>query len=200
MLVPGVSKTATMAEKQETIFVEISSERLANFGVSAQQVYQVLEKQNIVTVAGAMDANGMRVSVMPSANVSSFEQLKMLQIALGDNQTVMRLQDIANVTRGYEEPASVLMRYNGMRAIGLGISNVAGGNVVEMGDAVKARLAELDSQRPHGIELHEISIQSDSVRESVADFINNLIAAVVIVFLVLLLFMGSEPASSLALY
>ncbi|WP_394202638.1 efflux RND transporter permease subunit [Shewanella waksmanii] len=190
VLVPGVSKTATLAEKQETIFVEISSERLANFGVSAQQVYQVLEKQNIVTVAGAMDADGMRVSVIPSANVSSFEQLKMLQIALGDNQTVMRLQDIANVTRGYEEPASVLMRYNGMRAIGLGISNVAGGNVVEMGDAVKARLAELESLRPHGIELHEISIQSDSVRDSVADFINNLIAAVVIVFLVLLLFMG----------
>lgn len=82
------------------------------------------------------------------------------------------------------------MRYNGERAIGLGISNVAGGNVVEMGDAVKARIAELEAQRPHGIELHEISIQSDSVRDSVADFINNLIAAVVIVFIVLLLFMG----------
>ncbi len=190
VLVPGVSKTATLAEKQETIFVEISSERLAQFGVSAQQVYQVLDKQNVVTVAGAMDTDGMRVSVMPSASISSFEQLKALQIAVGDNNRVMRLQDIATVTRGYEDPASVLMRYNGMRAIGLGISNVAGGNVVEMGDAVKARLAELESQRPHGIELHEISIQSDSVRDSVADFINNLIAAVVIVFVVLLLFMG----------
>ncbi len=190
VLVPGVSKTATLAEKTETIFVEISSDRLAKIGVSAQQVYQVLEKQNIVTVAGALDADGMRVSVIPSANISSFEQLKSLQIALGDNNTVMRLQDIATVTRGFEEPTSVLMRYNGMRAIGLGISNVAGGNVVEMGDAVKARIAELESQRPVGIELHEVSIQSDSVRDSVADFINNLIAAVIIVFVVLLLFMG----------
>lgn len=189
-LVPGVSKTATLAEKQETIFVEISSARLASFGVSAQQVYQVLEKQNVVTVAGSLDSDGMRVSVMPRANIGSFEQLKSLQIAVGDNNTIMRLQDIATVTRGYEEPASVLMRYNGERAIGLGISNVAGGNVVQMGDAVKARIAELESQRPHGIELHEISIQSDSVRDSVSDFINNLIAAVVIVFVVLLLFMG----------
>ena len=190
VLVPGVSKTATLAEKQETIFVEISSDRLAQFGVSAQQVYKVLEKQNVVTVAGALNTDGMRISVIPSASISSFEQLKSLQIGLGDNNTVMRLQDIANVTRGYEEPSSVLMRYNGERAIGLGISNVAGGNVVEMGDAVKARIAELEAQRPHGIELHEISIQSDSVRDSVADFINNLIAAVVIVFIVLLLFMG----------
>lgn len=190
VLVPGVSKTATLAEKQEAIFVEISSDRLAHFGVSAQQINQVLEKQNVVTVAGSLNTDGMRVSVIPSASISSFEQLKSLQIGLGDNNTVMRLQDIASVTRGFEEPASVLMRYNGMRAIGLGISNVAGGNVVEMGDAVKARIKELESQRPHGIELHEISIQSDSVRESVADFINNLIAAVVIVFVVLLLFMG----------
>ncbi|CAH1533890.1 AcrB/AcrD/AcrF family protein [Vibrio jasicida] len=190
VLVPGVSKTATLAEKQETIFVEISSDRLAQFGVSAQQVYKVLEKQNVVTVAGALNTDGMRISVIPSASISSFEQLKSLQIGLGDSNTVMRLQDIANVTRGYEEPSSVLMRYNGERAIGLGISNVAGGNVVEMGDAVKARIAELEAQRPHGIELHEISIQSDSVRDSVADFINNLIAAVVIVFIVLLLFMG----------
>ncbi|GAM60245.1 acriflavin resistance protein [Vibrio ishigakensis] len=190
VLVPGVSKTATLAEKNEAIFVEISSERLTQFGMSAQQVEDVLEKQNVVTVAGALDTDGMRVSVMPAANISSFEQLKALQIALGDNNTVVRLQDIANVTRGFEEPANVLMRYNGMRAVGLGISNVAGGNVVEMGDAVKARIAELESQRPIGIELHEISIQSDSVRDSVSDFINNLIAAVVIVFVVLLLFMG----------
>lgn len=189
-LVPGVSKTATLAEKNDAIFIEISNDRLTQFGVSAQQVYQVLEKQNIVTVAGSLETDGMRVSVIPNASISSFEQLKGLQIGLGDNNTVMRLEDIASVKRGYEEPTSVLMRYNGMRAIGLGISNVAGGNVVEMGDAVKARLAELESQRPHGIELHEISIQSDSVRASVADFINNLIAAVVIVFFVLLLFMG----------
>ncbi|CAH7090860.1 Multidrug transporter AcrB [Vibrio chagasii] len=190
VLVPGVSKTTTFAEKQEIIFVEISNDRLAQFGVSAQQIYDVLEKQNVVTVAGAMNADGMRISVIPKANISSYEQLKSVQISLGDNNTVMRLSDIANVTRGYQEPVSQLMRFNGERAVGLGISNVAGGNVVEMGDAVKARIAELESQRPHGIELHEISIQSDSVRDSVADFINNLIAAVVIVFVVLLLFMG----------
>ncbi|MBO0201017.1 efflux RND transporter permease subunit, partial [Vibrio alginolyticus] len=73
---------------------------------------------------------------------------------------------------------------------GFGISNITGGNVVDMGDAVKARLAELESQRPLGIELHTISMQSESVRASLPNFIDNLIAAVVIVFVVLLLFMG----------
>ncbi|WP_394243803.1 efflux RND transporter permease subunit [Vibrio astriarenae] len=189
-LVPGVSKTTTFAEKDEAIFVEISSDRLNQLGVSAQQIYQVLEQQTMVSTAGTFETNAMRVAVIPSANIDSFAQLSALQIGVGENNTILRLADIAEISRGYVEPSHVLMRYNGERAVGLGISNVAGGNVVEMGDAVKARLAELEGQRPHGIDLHEISIQSDSVRDSISDFINNLVAAVVIVFVVLLLFMG----------
>lgn len=190
VLVPGVAKTATLAERQETIFVEISSERLAKFGVSAQQVFQVLQKQNLVTVAGAIETTDMRIPVIPDSNIRSFDDLRNLQVGVGQGNTVMRLGDIATVTRGYQEPASMLMRYNGERAVGFGISNVTGGNVVDMGDAVKVRLAELEDQRPLGMELHIISMQSDSVRASVANFIDNLIAAVAIVFLVLLLFMG----------
>lgn len=190
VLVPGVAKTATLAEQQESIFVEISSERLANFGVSAEQVFQVLQKQNLVTVTGTIETEAMRVPVIPSSSIRSFNDLKNLQIGIGENKTVLRLGDIANVVRGYREPPSMLMRYNGERAIGFGISNVTGGNVVDMGDAVKKRLAELEDQRPLGMELEVISMQSDSVKESVANFIDNLIAAVVIVFLVLLMFMG----------
>ncbi|OOF28294.1 efflux RND transporter permease subunit [Salinivibrio sp. IB872] len=190
VLVPGVAKTATLADKDETIFIEIAGDSLSKFGVSAQNVFQTLQKQNLVTVAGNIDAQDMRVPVIPRADIGSVQDLKNVQVSVGDNNTVLTLGDIATITRGYQTPPSMLMRYNGQRAIGFGISNVSGGNVVEMGDAVKARLAELDSQRPLGMELHTISMQSDSVRDSVANFIDNLIAAVAIVFIVLLLFMG----------
>ncbi|MCE7536921.1 efflux RND transporter permease subunit [Aliivibrio fischeri] len=190
VLVPGVAKTATLGERQETIFIEMSGERMAKFGVSAEKVYQVLQKQNMVTIAGSIETDSMRIPVIPRSNVNSFNDLINLQINLGDNNAVLRLGDIATVTRGYQEPQSMMVRYNGQRAVGFGISNVAGGNVVDMGDAVKARIAELENQRPLGIELNVISMQSDSVRASVTNFIDNLIAAVVIVFIVLLLFMG----------
>ncbi|EGQ7978399.1 efflux RND transporter permease subunit VexD [Vibrio cholerae] len=190
VLVPGVAKAATLAEQQEAIFIEMSSERMAEFGLSVERVLQVLQKQSLVTVAGSVDAQQMRIPVIPKSNISSLVDLTNLQVAVGSNNAVVRLGDIANISRGYTEPASMLMRYNGQRAIGFGISNVTGGNVVEMGDAVKARLAELESQRPLGMDLHVISMQSDSVRASVANFIDNLIAAVAIVFVVLLLFMG----------
>ena len=190
VLVPGVAKTATLAEQTETIFIEMSSERMAEFGISTDKVLQVLQKQNIVTVAGSIDSGEMRIPVIPSNSIGSFEDLKRLQVGVGSNNAILKLSDIATITRGYREPASMLMRYNGQRAVGFGISNIAGGNVVDMGDAVKARLAELESQRPLGMELHVISMQSDSVRSSVTNFIDNLIAAVVIVFIVLLVFMG----------
>lgn len=190
VLVPGVAKTATLAEQQEAIFIEISSDRMAEFGLSVERVLQVLQRQSLVTVAGSIDANQMRIPVIPISNISSFSDLNNLQVAVGNNNAIVRLGDIANLSRGYTEPSSMLMRYNGQRAVGFGISNVTGGNVVEMGDAVKARLAELENQRPLGMELHTISMQSDSVRASVSNFINNLIAAVAIVFVVLLLFMG----------
>ncbi len=190
VLVPGVAKAATLAEQQEAIFIEMSSERMAEFGLSVERVLHVLQKQSLVTVAGSVDAQQLRIPVLPKSNIRALAALTNLQVAVGSNNAVVRLGDIANISRGYTEPASMLMRYNGQRAIGFGISNGPGGNVVEMGDAVKARLAELERQRPLGMDLHVISMQSDSVRASVANFIDNLIAAVAIVFVVLLLFMG----------
>ncbi|RCU52453.1 AcrB/AcrD/AcrF family protein [Corallincola holothuriorum] len=191
-LVPGVARTTTLAEKQEAIFVEFARERLAQSGISMEQIFDVLAQQNRVTVAGTITTENMRVPVIPASNFQSTDELKNLHLTIGSDNTVIRLGDIANVTRGYQEPFNQLMRYNGERAIGLGISNMAGGNVVTMGDAVKARLAELEDQRPLGIELHEVSLQSDSVRDSVADFVINLMMAVVIVFCVLLIFMGAR--------
>ncbi|EJI1427474.1 efflux RND transporter permease subunit [Vibrio parahaemolyticus] len=190
VLVPGVAKASTLAEQQETIFIEIASDRLAEYGLSVNNVIQVLQKQSVVTVAGNLDNGVMNIPVIPRSSLTSFDDLRNLQVAVGQNNVIVTLGDIADITRGYKTPPSMLMRYNGERAVGFGISNITGGNVVDMGDAVKARLAELESQRPLGIELHTISMQSESVRASVANFIDNLIAAVVIVFVVLLLFMG----------
>jgi multidrug efflux pump subunit AcrB len=189
-LVPGVAKTAMLANKQEQIFIEFASERLARFGMSAEQIYQVLQQQNLVTVAGDLLAGDIRVAVTPNRSVQSFADLRNLQIGVGSADKIVRLRDVADVYRDYKEPPGLLMTYNGERAIGLGVSNISGGNVVAMGDAVKMRLAALEGLRPVGMELNPVSLQSDSVKVSVADFVYNLIAAVVIVFVVLLVFMG----------
>jgi multidrug efflux pump subunit AcrB len=189
-LVEGVAKTAILAQRQEEIYLEFSADRLAALGMTVQQLYSALQKQNQVTTAGDIVASTMRIPVRPQAAVDSFDALMQLPLAVGTTGQTLLLRDVAKIVRGYKEPTSLIMTYNGERAIGLGISNRSGGNVVAMGDAIKARLAELDNQRPLGMTLHVVSMQSDAVKASVANFINNLLAAVVIVFVVLLVFMG----------
>lgn len=189
-LVEGVAKTAVLANPQEEIYLEFSAEQLASLGVSIEQVLGVIQKQNLVTVAGDITAGKMRLPVIPRQAIDSVDALKTLPLGIGNQGKTLLLQDVARVERGYKTPMSLMMHYNGERAIGLGVSNISGGNVVKMGDAVKARLAELENQRPVGMELNIISMQSESVKASVDNFVDNLIAAVVIVFLVLLFFMG----------
>ncbi|MBP6382102.1 MAG: efflux RND transporter permease subunit [Pseudomonadales bacterium] len=194
VLVPGVARVALLGQRREAIFVEVSRERAAQLGVPLEAVYASLRAQNVVSPAGQVPAGPLRLQINPEAPVASVDTLRDLVVAGDSASGLVRLQDIASIRRDYTTPPAVLMRHDGRPAIGLGISNVAGGNVVAMGDAVKRRLAELEGQRPVGMELNVVSFQSDSVRAAVDGFVQNLVAAVAIVVLVLLLFMGMRSA------
>ena len=104
------------------------------------------------------------------------------------------MRDIATVRRDYHDPQDARIRYNGQPAIGLGVSNVTGANVVQMGEAIAAKLAEADSRRPLGIELHEFYHQGRIVEVVVQDFARNVLLALVIVRVTLLIFMGLRSA------
>ena len=100
------------------------------------------------------------------------------------------LGDVATVRRDYQDPPLPILHFDGKPAVGLGISTVAGGNVVTMGEALKVRMRELIEQIPVGIEFGVISMQSDAVTTAINGFVISLVEAVLIVIVVLLLFMG----------
>ncbi|APC19587.1 multidrug transporter AcrB (plasmid) [Pseudomonas frederiksbergensis] len=190
VLVPGVAKVALLGEPREAIFVEVVRERAARLGVELEQIHASLALHNQVLPAGNVRAGAMRLEVRPLANSTSLDSLRALIVAGDSSRGLVRLSDIADVRRNYLEPPTVLMRRNGEPAIGIGITNVTGGNVVQLGEAVQQRLQELEGIHPIGIQLENISLQSDSVRVAVQGFVINLIAAVAIVVVVLLLFLG----------
>jgi multidrug efflux pump subunit AcrB len=187
--VPGVGRIVTLGTRREAVFVEVSRRRAAEFGIPLDRVYEILQRQNVVTSAGTVVAGPLRLEISPSGAVPSLDAVRGLVIG-GSDGAVVRLADIADVSRAVVTPPSAIVRYNGEPAIGLGISNVSGGNVVAMGDAVGARLAALEGLRPVGMELNVVSHQPESVRAAVDGFIANLVAAIVIVSTVLLIFMG----------
>ena len=189
-LVRGVSKVALLGVPEEVVFVEYRPARLVQLGLSSDRIAQVLEGQNLVTPAGSVRAGRTRLAIRPAPAVTTPEALGELVITDATGGRSFRLEDIADVRRGLREPAEKLLFRNGRPAIGIGISNTTGGNVVNMGGAVKARLSELTGERPIGMELTPISDQSESVRASINDFVVNVVLALAIVIGTLLVFMG----------
>ncbi len=192
--VSGVGKVQLSGEQKEAIYIEISTETSALLGVSLSTVYDILKQQNAVTSSGNVNVGSRRVVIDPSGEIDSISAIENLLITTGSDDKVIFLKDIAKIYRTYSTPSDKIIRYNGKPAIALGVSNVTGGNVVVVGEAVAAKLVESESRRPLGIEVFEYYHQGKIVKASVDNFIVNVIAALLIVIVTLFLFMGMRSA------
>lgn len=196
--VDGVGKVEIAGTQQEAIFIEISPETTANLGVSIQKLYDILKQQNAVVYAGNVNIGNTRLSIDPSGDIDSVEAIENLLVSNDASGSILYLKDIATVYRDYVTPATKIIHYNGKKAIALGVANVAGGNVVVVGEAVDEMLAASQSRRPVGIQVYEYYHQGKVVEGSVKDFVTNVIAALVIVIVSLLFTMGIRSALVIA--
>lgn len=190
LLVEGVAKIELWGLQEEAVFVEISRARIARLGIGLDSIYSALKEQNLVVDAGAVKVGPEYIRINPTGSFDSVEDIANLQIRDPESNRGIFLKDVADVKRGYMTPPSRVLHFNGIPAISIGISGVPGGNVVNMGEAVKARLAELEDRRPLGMEIGVVNFQSDDVSKAVNSFVVNFVEAVIIVVVVLLLFMG----------
>ena len=192
--VDGVAKVTFDGALSEAIFVEISRENAVALGVSISNIYSILEQQNTVVPAGRVTVGKQVLQIEPTGAIDSVEAIQNLLVSTASDGRIVYLGDVAQVWRGYRKP-SKLYRYNGQPAMALGVSGVLGSNIVKVGRDVSARLAETESLRPIGIELHEYYHQGNIVDDSVQDFVANVVAALAIVIFTLLVFMGFKSAS-----
>lgn len=190
LLVPDVKKIEIFGHQQEIIYIELARDRIARLGIRPETIFAALREQNLVVQSGAVDVGPLTLTINPTGEWTGVHDFENLLIRGGDGGELVRLSDIANVRRDYIDPPTTSLRYDGERAVGIGISTVGGGNVVTMGAAVERRIRELGSQIPLGMQLHKISFQADTVTEAINEFILNLGMSIVIVFVVLLLAMG----------
>ncbi|MDC5852369.1 efflux RND transporter permease subunit [Vibrio europaeus] len=189
-LVDGVGKVAIAGDQQEQLFVEVSLERLAALNLDMNTVVGLLSQQNSVQSAGEVMVNGQTLTIRPNGTMSSEQELEELIIHGRDTGNLIRLKDVATITRGIQEKPSNVVTFNGKPAINLAISFGAGVNVVEVGKALETELEALENIRPAGVEINYFYNQSAEVEKSVDDFIVSLGQAVAIVIIVLLFAMG----------
>ena len=194
LAVEDVGKVAILGQQTEAIYVEISQERAAALGVSVDRIYGDLASQNSVTPAGNVRVGHRRVSILPTGDIDSVAAIEDVIVSPTSDGPLVRLGDIAVVRRDYLEPPRQLIRYNGRPALALGVASVTGANVARMGAGIDARLAAVEARRPIGIEVHEFYHQGKVVDEAVWNFVLNVIAALAIVLVTLLIFMGLRSA------
>ncbi len=180
--VPDVGKVDLLGLQDEKIWIEVSNTKLATLGIPLAAVQQALAQQNAVTPAGFFETPTDRVQLRIDGQFRSVEEIRTFPIRAGDR--TMRLGDIAEVKRGFADPASPKMRYMGQDAIGIAVSMHEGGDILRLGEALDTEFARLQRSLPTGMELRRVADQPAAVRDSVGEFVKVLAEAVTIVLLV----------------
>ncbi|KVV01413.1 MULTISPECIES: efflux RND transporter permease subunit [unclassified Pseudomonas] len=177
--VPNRGKVTTIGEQDETFYLNFSTRKLAALGLDQQHVLESLQAQNAVTPAGVIEAGPERMSVRTSGQFQTTEDLEAVNLRVNDR--FYRLADVAEITRGYVDPASPMFHYNGKPAIGLAIAMNDGGNIQAFGKQLHQRIDELTAELPVGVDVHMVSDQAQVVEVAVGGFTSALFEAVIIV-------------------
>lgn len=193
LAVPDVSKITLAGEPEEEIFVEISRAKLARQRIAPERIFATLEAHNLVHSAGDVRVGDARQRIVPTGATATAEAIAAIFIGPGPDGELIRLGDIATVTRGKSETPSHIVRLNGERAMLLGLSADPEADVVAVGQAVEDAIDRLETRRPLGMEVHSIYAEHVVVADAVRGFLGNLAMAVGIVIVVICGGMGLRP-------
>jgi multidrug efflux pump len=195
--VPDVNKVDIIGERPQKIFIEFSHAKLATLGLTPQQIFDSVAKQNTVVSGGSVDTSADRINLRVTGAFSGVDAIAAVPVQA--NGQVFRLGDIATVKRGYEDPASFIVREGGRPALGLGVSMADGANIITLGRNLKQAMRAITAELPVGIEVTQIADQPHIVDESVSEFFQTFVEALLIVLVVSFLSLGWRTGIVVAL-
>jgi multidrug efflux pump len=194
---PDVGKIELLGLQDEKIWIELSNTKLATLGLPLELVQQAIDQQNAVVAASFFETDTDRVQLRVSGQFGSVDEIREFPIRIGDR--TFKLGDVADVSRGFADPAAPRVRFMGEDAIGIAVSMRAGGDILSLGEVLDAKFAELQQGLPVGMTLRKVSDQPAAVRTGVAEFVRVLTEAVIIVLLVSFFSLGFRTGMVVAL-
>lgn len=180
--VKDVGKVDLVGLQDQKIWIELSNTKAAQLGIPILSIQEALQKQNAIASAGFFETPSDRIQVRVSGALRDVEQLKKMPLLVG-NKTI-QLGDVAEVYRGFSEPAQPRMRFMGENGIGIAVSMRKGGDIIALGKNLETEFTRLQKSLPVGMELKKVSDQPVAVQRSIHEFIKVLAEAVIIVLLV----------------
>ncbi|WP_225182317.1 efflux RND transporter permease subunit [Pectobacterium aroidearum] len=186
--VPGVKKVNIIGEQAERIFVSFSHDRLATLGIAPQDIFSALNSQNVLTPAGSINTSGPQIFIRLDGAFDTLEKIRETPIVVQGR--TLKLSDVATVERGYEDPATFLVRNQGEPALLLGIVMREGWNGLDLGKALDAETAKINEGMPLGMTLTKVTDQSVNISSSVDEFMIKFFVALLVVLVVCFISMG----------
>ena len=186
---PDIAKVSIHGAQQEVVFVEYNNSRLAELGLSPQQLSASLASVNILSSGGDIVSGRERITLEPTGNFESVEDLQRTVIQLPGGALVY-LQDIVDIYRGYKDPPASVSRVNGEPTLAIAVSMREGGDILKLGERLNVLVPELVARYPWGIKIEKVWFQADLVEDVVNAFTSSLVQAIIIVILVMIAFLG----------
>jgi multidrug efflux pump subunit AcrB len=186
--VPGVKKVNIVGERPERIYVEFSHDRLATLGINPQDVFAALNGQNALAAAGAIETRGPQVFIRLDGAFDALQKISDTPV-IAQGRT-LKLSDIARVERGYEDPATFMIRNAGEPALLLGIVMRDGWNGLDLGKALDSEVGAINADMPLGMSLTKVTDQAVNIESAVDEFMIKFFVALLVVMLVSFLSMG----------
>ncbi|GAB3787104.1 efflux RND transporter permease subunit [Spirosoma horti] len=194
----AVSKIRRYGEQKEQITITASSQQLAQYGIKWTQVVQVLQAQNAIKATGNVKTEQSQVPLYAQGYYNTEQEVANQVIGTTPTGSVIRLGDVAAIKREYAEPTSTIS-VNGQRALMLSVEMQEGNNIVQFGDQVAAKLAEIQRNLPSSIKLTTVVNQPQVVQHSVSDFIREFFLAIVSVVIVTIILLPFRIAAVAAM-
>ncbi|MEM7075534.1 MAG: efflux RND transporter permease subunit [Pseudomonadota bacterium] len=197
-LEPGVSKVTLFGLQEERIWLEVDTAKLASVGVQIERLLSDLSEQNVILPAGEIDADGTRIVLEANGDLSSVDEIRGVLTRIDGVSGYVRLSDLVSVRRGYEDPKSKPVFFNGEPAIVASIEMASGTDIQDLGAKLRQRLAAFENRQPIGVALEISTFQEENVSAAVSGAVENVGQTFAVVFIVMLLFLGFRAALAIA--
>lgn len=195
--IDDVQKVELLGVQEQTIYVEMDQNKLASFGMSPSDVFQLIRQQGLMAPAGVIRTDARNVAVRVTGLLPAADALRAIPIHAGDRS--FRLGDVAEVWQAYADPETALMIFNGKPAVGVAVSMVPGGDNLKLGEALSAAAEEMQRAFPAGLSVELVADQPKVVNDSIREFTGALLEALVIVMAVSFFSLGLRSGLVLAL-
>ncbi len=195
--VEDVQKVELLGVQEQNIYIEMDQNKLASFGMNPSDVFRILQQQSAMTPAGMIHTSTRNVAIRVEGLLGSTEALENIPIHVGERN--FHLGDVAKVTQTYTTPESSLFYFNGKPAIGIAVSMRVGGNNLTLGENLNKEIDKAKADLPAGMDVGLVADQPKVVNDSIHEFTESLLEAIVIVMAASFLSLGLWSGIVLAL-